>query len=92
VSTELLIFKLIGAMVYSTWPSGANTYSSSDLGKFVDFFFIRRALPISGVKVAAPIVLAQHKRPGEVRKHISHVAPTVKVFALQLFSTERKRK
>ncbi len=70
MSTELLIFELIGAMVYSTRPSGANTYSSSDLGKFVDFFFIRRALPISVVKMAAPIVLAQHKcheRPGEVR-------------------------
>jgi hypothetical protein len=46
-------------------------------------FFIHHTLPVSGTRIAAPVVLAQHKgheRIGEARKPIrctSHIAPKI---------------
>ncbi len=47
---------------------------------FADFFYVRCASPISRVRIAAPIVLAQHKdneRIGEARKTIRSALPIV---------------
>jgi hypothetical protein len=48
-----------GRLRCANWQSGAN--SQRQLEVFTDFFFIRCASPIGGVRVAAPIVLAEHK-------------------------------
>ncbi len=58
-------------------------------------FFIRRASPISGVKIAAPIVLALHKgqnRIGEARTPICSASPIVTELTYKLSCTGRKRK
>jgi hypothetical protein len=47
---------------------------------FSQIFHIRCALPISGVRIAAPVVLGQHKedkRIGEVRTSIRCASPIV---------------
>ncbi len=47
---------------------------------FCGFFYVRCASPISGVRIAAPIVLVQHKeneRIGEVRITILSASPIV---------------
>ncbi len=48
--------------------------------KFSRIFYVRCASPISGVRIAAPIVLAQYKdneRIGEARKTIHSASPIV---------------
>ncbi len=48
--------------------------------KFSQIFFIRCALPISGERIAAPVVLAQHKeheRIDEAQKTICSASPIV---------------
>ncbi len=80
----------IGAALHSALIGEAGTRSphlQAKQGKFVapirsfrGFFYVRCASPISGVRIAAPIVLAQHKdneRIGEAWKTIRSSSPIV---------------
>ncbi len=58
-------------------------------------FFLCHALPISGVRITAPIVLAQHKghkRINEVQKAIQHALPIFFEIASSFSCTDQKRK
>ncbi len=62
-------------------PIGEARQIRSANTKFLQiFFYVRCASPISGVRIAAPIVLAQHKeneRIGEARITIRSASPIV---------------
>ncbi len=55
---------------------GAGAFAASIL-KILGFYFIRRASPISGVRLAAPMVLAQRKGHERICEAIRHVLPPV---------------
>jgi hypothetical protein len=61
-------------------PIGEAQRIRSAKNKIFADFNIRRASTISGVRIAAPIVLAQHKeheRIGEARTPVRHASPIV---------------
>ena len=63
--------------------------------RFSRIFHIRRALPISGVRIVAPIILAQHKRNeriGEARTPVRRASPIVIQLAYIFRCTDRKQK
>jgi hypothetical protein len=68
---------LIGEAVRFAVPLGkAGRFCSANKKIFADFLY----LPISGVRIAAPIVLAQHKRSeriGKARTPVCRTSPIV---------------
>jgi hypothetical protein len=63
--------------------------------KFSWIFFIRCALPISGERIAGPIVLALHKgneRIGKARRTIRSASPIGIEIAKKFCCTDRKQK
>jgi hypothetical protein len=73
-------------------PIGKARQIRSANNKFSDFF-IRCALPIGGVRIAGPIVLAQQKgneRIGETWTNIRSASPIVIEIAYLFCCTDRK--
>ena len=63
-----------------TAPIGKAGEFVAPIRSFGGFFYVRCASPISGVRIAAPIVLALHKdneRIGEARRTIRSASPIV---------------
>jgi hypothetical protein len=67
----------------------------SPILRFSRIFHIHRASPISGIRIVAPIVLAQYKsneRIGEARTPVCRTSPIVIQLAYKFRCTDRKRK
>ncbi len=63
--------------------------------RFLRIFHIRRASPISGVRIVSPIILALHKRNeriGKARTPVRRASPIVIELAYKFGCTDRKRK
>jgi hypothetical protein len=73
------IENIIGATLHPVFIGEAGRFRSAS-NKVSRIFHICRASPISGVRIAAPIVLAQHKkheRIGEARTSMRRASPIV---------------